>query len=133
MDNLVIIHIGKCCGKTINYELNSNNIKYSRIHIREAIYQPNKKYVIEIRNPIKRFISAFNWRYYLVCDSKMQKDRFNNEKNILDKYKNVDNLCKDLKINPNIFNGEPFSYLKIFLITRVNKYYSFLNKSLITR
>ena len=58
-----------------------------------------------INNPIKRFISAFYWRYYLVCDSKIQEERFINEKNILKKYNNVDNLCNDLKSNSNIFNG----------------------------
>ena len=109
MNNLVIVHVGKCGGSTVCSELLSNNIKFSTIHVSEAIYEPNKNYVIVIRNPIKRFISAFNWRYYLVCDSKIQKDRFNNEKNILNKYLNVDNLCNDLEINPNIFNGSPVS------------------------
>ena len=109
MDNLVIIHIGKCGGSTVCNELESNNIKFSNIHIREAIYTPNNKYVILIRNPIKRFISAFNWRYYLVCDSKTQENRFDNEKNILNQYKNVDNLCHDLEINPDIFNGSSSS------------------------
>lgn len=105
MNNLVFIHIGKCGGSTVTSELRSKNVKFSQIHVRQSIYEPNKNYVIVIRNPIKRFISAFNWRYYLVCDSKKQENRFKNEKNILNKYKNVDNLCKDLKINPNIFNG----------------------------
>jgi hypothetical protein len=109
MNNLIIIHVGKCGGSTVKFELTSKKIKFSQIHIKEAIYKPNKNYVIVIRNPIKRFISAFNWRYYLVCDSKIQKNRFQNEENILNKYKNVDNLCNDLKINPDIFNGNPFS------------------------
>ena len=109
MKNLVIIHIRKCGGGTILEELQSRNIKFKEIHIEEAVYEPHCDYVIVIRNPITRFISAFNWRYYLVCDSKIQEDRFDNEKNILEKYKNVDNLCVDLKNNPNIFNGEPES------------------------
>ncbi|MBN21912.1 MAG: hypothetical protein CL678_11590 [Bdellovibrionaceae bacterium] len=109
MDNLAIIHIGKCGGSTVLDELKFNKIKHAKIHMQEAIYQPNKKYVIVIRNPIKRFISAFNWRYYLVCDSRQQFDKYNNEKTILNKYKNVDNLCNDLKINPHIFNGSPSS------------------------
>ena len=109
MDNLVIIHIGKCGGSTVCKELKDKNIKFSSFHVREAIYQSNKNYVIVIRNPIKRFISAFNWRYNLVCDSKIQENRFNNEKNILKKYQNIDNLCNDLKTNANIFNGSPYS------------------------
>ena len=109
MNNLVIIHVGKCGGSTVCSELVSKNIKFSSIHIRKANYKPNKNYVIVIRNPIKRFISAFNWRYYLVCDSKIQKNRFKNEKHILNKYKNVDNLCNDLEVIPHIFNGSPSS------------------------
>ena len=109
MNNLVIIHIGKCGGGTVCCELKSKNIKFSTFHIREVIYEPNKNYVIVIRNPIKRFISSFNWRYYLVCDNKIQENRFKNEKNILNHYKNVDNLCSDLEITPDIFNGTPSS------------------------
>ena len=56
MNNLVIIHIGKCGGSTVNSELKSKNVKFSEIHNREAIYEPDKNYVIVIRNPIKRFI-----------------------------------------------------------------------------
>ena len=109
MNNLVIIHIGKCGGSTVVSELRSKNVKFSQIHVREAIYKPKNKYVIVIRNPIKRFISAFNWRHYLVCDSKIQENLFKNEKNILNQYKNVDNLSNDLEINPDIFNGSPSS------------------------
>ena len=95
MNNLVIIHIGICGGSTVRSELRSKNIKFSEIHIREAIYKPKNKYVIVIRNPIKRFISAFNWRYYLVCSSKKQENRFKNEKNIL--YINRHYFCNKFK------------------------------------
>lgn len=46
MDNLVIIHVGKCGGITVRCELKSKNIKFSEIHIREAIYKPKNNYVI---------------------------------------------------------------------------------------
>lgn len=108
-NNPVVIHIGKCGGNSVRRELQKNKIKFSNLHIGKVKYEKNKKYIIVIRNPIKRFISAFYWRYKLVCDDKVQKDRFINEKDILKKYKNVDNLCNDLKINPNIFNGSPSS------------------------
>lgn len=109
IDNLVIIHIGKCSGSTVLTELKLKNIKFELIHIKKVKYDPNKKYLIVIRNPIKRFISAFYWRYYLVCDSKIQENRFRNEKKILNKYKNINNLCKELKLNKSIFNGNPNS------------------------
>ena len=105
LNNLVIIHVGKCGGSTVCNELTSNYIRYTGIHIRKPIYDPNNKYVIVIRNPIKRFISAFNWRYHLVNNDKREETRFNNEKTILNRYHNVDNLCNDLEHKPNIFNG----------------------------
>ena len=49
MNNLVIIHIGKCGGCTVTSDLRSKNVKFSTIHINEAIYKPNNKYVIVIR------------------------------------------------------------------------------------
>ncbi len=105
MKNLEFIHIGKCGGTTVNKVLKSNNIKFIHIHCRKVIYKPNKNYVIVIRNPIQRFISAFYWRKYLVCDIKIQKNKFKNEQKIINKYKNVNNLCNDLKKNLDIFNG----------------------------
>ena len=105
LKDLVVIHIGKCGGSTVCKELEKNNIKHKEIHIVKPIYEPNKKYIIVIRNPIKRFISAFNWRYHLVNNNKLERIRFKKETEIINKYKNVDNLCIDLENNPNIFNG----------------------------
>jgi hypothetical protein len=68
MNNLVVIHIGKCGGSTVVTELRSNNINFENIHVRNVKYEVNKTYVIIIRNPIQRFISAFNWRHYLVTN-----------------------------------------------------------------
>lgn len=57
----------------------------------------NEKYVIVLRNPIKRFISAFNWRYKLVIDDKTQTNRFIGEKEILEHYNCVNNLAEKIK------------------------------------
>ena len=112
LDNLELIHIGKCGGSSITNELRGRKIKFTCVHIRKVAYNPNKKYVIVIRNPIKRFISAFYWRYHLVCKTKKQENRFKNEKDFLNKYQNVDNLCNDLKINPDIFNSNYVHHIK---------------------
>ena len=112
INNLELIHIGKCGGSSITDELRDRKIKFTRVHIRKVAYNPNKKYVIVIRNPIKRFISAFYWRYHLVCKTRKQKNRFKNEKYFLNKYQNVDNLCNDLKINPDIFNSNYVHHIK---------------------
>lgn len=107
--NIHLIHIGKCGGSSIRTELTKKNINFVCFHTQKVKYDKNASYIIIIRNPIQRFISAFNWRCKLVCIDKSQQNRFNNEYNLLNKYKNVDNLCRYLKNNPNIFNGEVFS------------------------
>ena len=52
--------------------------------------------MIVIRNPIDRFISAFNWRYKLVVLDKTQEERFVGEKNTLIKYSRVNNLSENI-------------------------------------
>jgi hypothetical protein len=91
-----LIHIGKCGGSTVAKMLQKNNIKYKEIHISKPIFNKNDKYLIVIRNPIDRFISAFNWRYKLVVLDKTQEERFVGEKNTLIKYSRVNNLSENI-------------------------------------
>jgi hypothetical protein len=94
---LVIIHIGKCAGSVVCNTLRKNKIEFNQIHIQKAKFKENKKYVILLRNPITRFISAFNWRYELVLIDKTQKNRFYKEKNVLKKYNNANNLAENIE------------------------------------
>lgn len=90
------VHIGKTGGSTIEKCLNDNYINYEKRHCCEIEYNQNKLYVISIRNPISRFISAFNWRYYLL-KTKIQENDY--ELKIYEKYKNVNNLAEHLYID----------------------------------
>lgn len=92
-----LIHIGKCGGTTVSSILNANNIVHENIHITKPIFNVNDKYLIVIRNPINRFISAFNWRYKLVVMDKTQETRFLNEKNILTNYDCINNLAENIE------------------------------------
>ena len=58
--NLKFIHIGKCCGTTIVKQ--TNLLQY---HIKRN-YKNNENYIIWIRNPIERFVSAFNMSYSII-------------------------------------------------------------------
>ena len=73
--DFTIIHIGKCGGSAVYNTLQKHNIKYSYIHynFNHKKFKENHKYLIMLRNPISRFISAFNWRYKLVLIDKKQE------------------------------------------------------------
>ena len=103
-NNLVIIHIGKCAGGTVREELNNKNINFKEIHLRKVKYSPTENYVILIRNPIQRFISAFYWRFFRVCDSKVQVNKFLGENELLQKYSLSLEQHKKLKAYCDKFN-----------------------------
>jgi hypothetical protein len=58
--NLKFIHIGKCVGTTL-----MQNLKLKKYHLTRN-YCDNENYIIWIRNPLKRFVSAFNFSYALI-------------------------------------------------------------------
>ena len=134
MKKLTFIHIGKCGGTTIRKLLKKNNIKFDEIHcwhsshpqssIKIKInYNDTAKYIICIRNPIKRFISALNWRYYKLLIKNKQKNKFLNEKYFLSYYNDINEICSDLKKNNNLFKGNENSGNYIHHIKQDIHYY----------
>ena len=53
--DIIFIHIGKTGGSTFYIPF-----KFKQQHMIKAKYIPNKKYIISIRHPISRFVSAYN-------------------------------------------------------------------------
>lgn len=53
------IHIGKCGGTTVSTMLRKQLNKYKEYHMCKN-YNNDEKYIIWIRNPLTRFVSAFN-------------------------------------------------------------------------
>lgn len=95
-DKFTLIHIGKCGGSTLEKHFQTNKITFDNVHIRKPIYNTRAKYIILIRNPIQRFISAFNWRYKLVVEDETQKNRFRGERQVLTYYKTANNLAENI-------------------------------------
>jgi len=60
--NLKFIHIGKCGGSFIR-RIRVNNKKIDFIHRKKPEFNSNEKYLIWIRNPISRFVSAFHCKF----------------------------------------------------------------------
>ena len=88
-NNTVLIHIGKCGGSTLKAAIMKtyNDFPFDIVHIEKPFFKSKNKYIIIARGPISRVISAFNWRYKLVVETEIQKNRFKDEHKTLVKYK----------------------------------------------
>ena len=99
------IHIGKCGGKTLLGAVNESEMLASRyqiikrIHIKKPKFSRHHHYLIVLRNPISRAVSAFNWRFNLVVETDAQRTRFRNEHAVLEKYQTLNRLAESLYAN----------------------------------
>lgn len=106
-ETLILIHIGKCAGTTLDNVIKNNKAKlnyknYFKIHLQKPPILKKAKYIIVIRNPIERIVSAFYWRSKIILLDKQQQNRFYNEKNILENLTLIEilnNLYKSNKKN----------------------------------
>ncbi len=66
-----LIHVGKCGGGTVSRELRSRGYNFGHIHMSRPVFSTQQRYVVLVRDPVSRFVSAFNWRLYLYETSKL--------------------------------------------------------------
>ena len=137
--DLQVIHIGKCGGSTVCDAIKRSDLikeKYRKLeifHMKKGLYKENSDYLIIIRNPIERAISAYNWRQKLVIEEKRQlhKNRVRREKEIavLQEYKYLNQIAEDLYLK----NTKPnMTLLKRFKsIRHIRENISFYLKSLL--
>lgn len=60
ISDIKFIHIGKCGGTSIVHYLAKKGISISSYHMKRPPLNENIKYVMWVRDPIDRFVSAFN-------------------------------------------------------------------------
>lgn len=89
------VHIGKCGGRSLRRALAHQsavrNIKV--VHLHPTPIRLDANYYIVARNPVRRALSAFNWRYKLVITDAAQPDRFPGERAILEEFGTLDTLA----------------------------------------
>ena len=58
-----LIHIGKCGGSFVVHNFGWEQQQY---HLEKPKFKTSEHYVIWVRNPIRRFVSAFNMSHALI-------------------------------------------------------------------
>ncbi|MDN3517869.1 hypothetical protein QWY84_09620 [Aquisalimonas lutea] len=104
----ILVHVGKCGGSTLKKAAKRQQRYKSMkvVHIKKPPIHKGASYLLTIRNPISRALSAFNWRYKLVVEDETQKDRFQGEWAILTKYGTLDTLALSLYAKDGSANAE---------------------------
>lgn len=94
----IVIHIGKCGGTTLKKAMRASGWsgKFNAVHMRRPPVRRDLRYYILARHPIRRSLSAFNWRYKLVVEDGAQSDRFPGELEALTKYQSLSRLGESL-------------------------------------
>ena len=116
--HITFIHIGKCGGTTVSSFLKKYLINYNEIHTRKPNYNPNTKYIIWLRDPISRFISAFNMSYdiinnnsllggkHIYVNNKFDPNKWDSEYiNLINYFKTPNNLAEALNIEHPDYNN----------------------------
>jgi hypothetical protein len=106
MDQYIFIHVGKSAGATVNRLLSKFfdyvDIPYKQVHFEPVEHEPNAKYILWLRNPLTRFVSAFNWidtpnDYVNSLTSYVEGSRFTE---LSSKFKSANDLAEQLYTNP---------------------------------
>ena len=101
---LVFIHIGKCGGTTLMSTIADSPVfkrSYDRIlraHLKQPPVYERAHYLVVVRNPIERAVSAFNWRYRKVVEERSQA-WVDGEREALQKYGTLNQLAEALYLN----------------------------------
>ncbi len=72
-----LIHVGKCGGSTIVEELRTRGFQFEHVHMRRPVVEAVRRYVVLVRDPVARFVSAFNWRKHLLGNDLLPAARKN--------------------------------------------------------
>lgn len=66
-----LVQVGKCGGISAVTELRGAGFRFDHVHLRRPEYGPERRYVVLVRDPVARFVSAFNWRRHLLAEGSL--------------------------------------------------------------
>jgi len=103
-----LIHVGKCGGASVAQELRTRGFRFEHIHLRRPRAESGGRYVVLARDPVARFVSAFNWRRGLLGEDRLSAARSEDpiarlrhraEREFLSQFENVNDLAERLVPN----------------------------------
>lgn len=68
-----LVHVGKCAGSTLVVDLRAQGFHFRRFHMCRPQAVAGHHYVVLVRDPVARFVSAFNWRCHLLAGNLLPK------------------------------------------------------------
>lgn len=93
---LVFVHVGKCAGSTILRHFQEQGLDVFQEHVTQVKFQKGKRYIVALRNPMARQLSAYNWRKRLVYLEGDRKDQFPGEYDVFDKFQSFSDYLEAL-------------------------------------
>jgi hypothetical protein len=89
----IYLHIGKTGGTTLNQRASELNLELQQIHPKPVPMNASefRNVLISVRDPVDRFVAAFNWRCTLLCNETDSRIRITNSGRGID----YSRFCKD--------------------------------------
>ncbi|WP_250395029.1 hypothetical protein [Synechococcus sp. MU1655] len=137
-NKLQFVHIGKCGGSTVRAEIKDSKLLEEKfasvkiIHAKQPKYSTNDSYLIVIRNPIQRVISAYNWRKHLVVESGVAERERRGEWEVLNKYTSLNHIA-ELLYNPENEKLNSHVLTELYRIGHMKKNISFYTEDLLRK
>ena len=101
-DHLVFVHVGKCGGASLGAAIHQSPVRRARfisvshVHIQKPPVKTRSSYLVAVRNPVGRALSAFNWRRRILIEDGAQHGRFRGEHAALSRYDTLSDLAEAL-------------------------------------
>jgi len=103
----VLVHVGKCGGTSAVEELRERGYHFDHVHLRRPEANPGHRYVILVRDPVARVVSAFNWRRRLFAagslsaggDDAVARLRHAAEHDFLSRFESVNEFAERLEFH----------------------------------
>ena len=101
---VVFVHVGKCAGGSILAQFHKNKVSYTELHCGDSPSRlmgflsdddGSNHYVVSVRDPVKRFLSSFNFdKYEKIIQGKGVKNPLWSE--IYDTFESANHLCESM-------------------------------------